>query len=111
MAQPLGDTALSYVGDTLLLEREGDVMVTEIIGWLGVGLGASVSVPQLIKSIRARSTKGLSKHTYQLLLGAIACYLVRAIAMNDAIFIVSNLLGLVITAAILHLFKKYPAQE
>ena len=86
-------------------------MVTEIIGWLGVGLGASVSVPQLIKSINARSTKGLSKHTYQLLLGAITCYLIKAIAMNDAIFIVSNVLGLVITAVILLLFKKYPAQE
>lgn len=86
-------------------------MVTEIIGWLGVGLGASVSVPQLIKSINSRSTKGLSKHTYQLLLCAITCYLIKAIAMNDAIFIVSNVLGLVITAVILLLFKKYPEQE
>ena len=86
-------------------------MVTEFIGWLGVAFGISVSIPQFIKSVRARSTRGLSKHTYQLLFGAIACYLIRAIAVKEAVFIVSNSVGLVITAAILCLFRKYPAKE
>jgi len=86
-------------------------MVTEFIGWLGVLFGISVSIPQLVKSIRERSTRGLSKHTYQLLFGAISCYLVRAVAIGEIVFIVSNSAGLVITAAILFLFKKYPAQE
>lgn len=85
-------------------------MVTEIIGWLGVVFGISVSIPQLIKSVRARSTHGLSKHTYQLLFGAIACYLIRAIAVKDPVFIVSNSFGIVITASILYLFRKYPAE-
>lgn len=83
-------------------------MVTEAIGWLGVAFGISVSIPQLVKSVRARSTRGLSKHTYQLLFGAIACYLVRAIAVKEPVFIVSNAFGLVITAAVLYLFRKYP---
>ena len=86
-------------------------MVTETIGWLGVAFGVSVSIPQLVKSVRARSTRGLSKHTYQLLLGAISCYLIRAIAVREPVFIVSNSAGLVITAAILYLFRKYPAEE
>ncbi len=86
-------------------------MVTEIVGWLGVAFGVSVSIPQFIKSVRAKSTKGLSKHTYQLLFGAIACYLVRAIAVKEAVFIVSNSVGLVITMAILSLFKKYPSSD
>ena len=86
-------------------------MVTEIIGWLGVAFGVSVSIPQLIKSVRARSTHGLSKHTYQLLFGAIACYLIRAIAVKDPVFIVSNSFGIVITASILYLFRKYPNQN
>jgi len=85
-------------------------MVTEIIGWLGVAFGISVSIPQLIKSVRARSTHGLSKHTYQLLFGAIACYLIRAIAVKDPVFIVSNSFGIVITACILYLFRKFPAE-
>jgi uncharacterized protein with PQ loop repeat len=92
-------------------EREDYVMVTEIVGWLGVAFGVSVSIPQFIKSVRAKSTKGLSKHTYQLLFGAIACYLVRAIAVKEAVFIVSNSVGLVITMAILSLFKKYPSSD
>lgn len=86
-------------------------MVTEIIGWLGVGFGITVSIPQLIKSVRARSTRGLSKHTYQLLFGAISCYLVRAIAVGEPVFIVSNSAGLVVTACILYLFRKYPDCE
>lgn len=83
-------------------------MVTEVIGWLGVVFGISVSIPQLIKSMRLKSTQGLSKHTYQLLFGAISCYLVRAIAVKETVFIVSNVCGLIVTIAILYLFKKYP---
>jgi len=86
-------------------------MVTEIIGWLGVVFGVSVSIPQFIKSIGARSTNGLSKHTYQLLFGAISCYLIRAIAVKEPVFIVSNSIGLVITTAVLFLFRKYPEKE
>ncbi len=86
-------------------------MISEIIGWLGVAFGISVSIPQLIKSVKARSTRGLSRHTYQLLFGAISCYLVRAIAVKEAVFIVSNSIGLLITAAVLMLFKIYPAEE
>ncbi len=84
-------------------------MVTEIIGWMGVAFGISVSIPQLIKSVRSRSTQGLSKHTYQLLFGAISCYLIRAIAVGEAVFIVSNAFGLVITASVLYLFRRYPS--
>ena len=86
-------------------------MITEIIGWLGVALGVSVSIPQLVKSLRARSTKGLSKHTYQLLFGAISCYLIRAIAVKEPVFIVSNSAGLVVTTAILYLFRRFTTEE
>jgi len=83
-------------------------MMTEIIGWLGVILGVLISVPQLVKSIKEKSTKGLSKQTYQLLLFAIICYLIRAIAIKEPVFIVSNAVNLIVTIAVLYLFKKYP---
>lgn len=83
-------------------------MVSEIIGWIGVVLGIFVSVPQLIKSIKEKSTKGVSKHAYQLLFVTISCYLIRAIAIKEPIFIVSNAAGLVGIACMLYLFKKYP---
>lgn len=83
-------------------------MITEIIGWIGVVLGILISVPQLIKSIKEKSTKGLSKQTYQLLFLTVLCYLVRAIAIKEPIFIVSNSINLFVTAGVLYLFKRYP---
>lgn len=83
-------------------------MVTEIIGWIGVIIGIIVSLPQLIKSYREKSTQGVSKRTYQLLFLTMSCYLTRAIAIREMIFIVSNAINLIITALVLYLFKKYP---
>jgi len=83
-------------------------MITEIIGWIGVTLSILISVPQLIKSVKEKSTKGLSRQTYQLLFLTVICYLIRAIAIKELIFIASNAINLVITGAILYLFKKYP---
>lgn len=84
-------------------------MISEIIGWLGVMIGIVVSVPQLIKSWRNKSTDGLSIGTYQLLFLAVLCYFIRAIAIKEMIFIVSNGVNLIITAMVLYLFKKYPS--
>ena len=83
-------------------------MVTEIIGWIGVVLGVAVAVPQLIKSIKAKSTKGVSEGAYQLLFLCMICYLIRAIAIKEPIFIVSNIINLVVVGAMLYLFKVYP---
>jgi uncharacterized protein with PQ loop repeat len=83
-------------------------MITEIIGWIGVVLSILISVPQLIKSIKEKSTKGVSKQVYQLLFLTVLCYLIRAIAIRELIFIVSNAVNLVVTGMVLYLFKKYP---
>lgn len=78
-----------------------------IIGWIGVLFGLFISVPQIIKSIKEKSTKGVSVATYILLFLAVSCYLVRAIAIQEAIFIVSNSFNLVVTTTMLTLFYKY----
>lgn len=84
-------------------------IVSEIIGWIGVILGMFISFPQVIKTIKGKTTKGLSKHTFYLLFITILCYLIRSIAIREPIFIVSNLISLVITAIQLYLFSKYPS--
>ena len=86
-------------------------MVTEIIGWIGVVLGILVSVPQAIKSIKEKSTKGVSLQAYQLLFLTVLCYLIRAIAIREPIFIVSNAANLIVTGIVLYLFKKYPEES
>jgi len=84
-------------------------MITEIIGWIGVAIGIMVSFPQLIKSYRDKSTQGVSRGTYRLLFLTMLCYLIRAIAIKEVIFIVSNAVNLVITGMVLYLFEKYPS--
>jgi uncharacterized protein with PQ loop repeat len=86
-------------------------MITEIIGWIGVITGIIVSFPQLIKSYKEKSTQGVSKNTYQLLFLTMLCYLIRAIAIREVIFIVSNAVNLVITGMVLYLFEKYPSSS
>jgi len=85
------------------------MVVSEIIGWVGVTLSIFVSVPQFVQSLKAKSTRGLSKHTYQLLFLTVLCYLVRAIAIQEPIFIASSAINLFITVMVLCLFKIYPS--
>ncbi len=86
-------------------------MFTEIVGWVGLGTSFFVSIPQLFKSIKAKSTRGLSKRSYQMLCITIACYLAKAIAIREPVFIISNSFGLIVTSIMLSLFYKYPARE
>jgi len=86
-------------------------MISEIIGWIGVVLGIVVAVPQLVKSIKEKSTKGVSKVAYQLLFLCMLCYLVRAIAIKELIFIVSNIINLAVVGAMLYLFRVYPDRD
>lgn len=82
--------------------------LSEILGWIGVILGTFISFPQLVKTIKEKTTKGLSKRTFQLLFITILCYLVRSIVIKEPIFIVSNAIGLLVTAVELYLFRIYP---
>lgn len=86
-------------------------MLSETIGWIGVVLSVLVSLPQLLKSIKMKSTKGVSLQAYQLLFFTVLCYLVRAIVIKEPIFIVSNGINLLVTANMLFLFKLYPEGE
>lgn len=81
---------------------------SEILGWIGVVLGTFISLPQLVKTIKEKTTKGLSKGTFQLLFVTILCYLIRSIVIKEPIFIVSNAIGLLVTAVELYLFRIYP---
>jgi len=81
--------------------------MTQLIGWCGVCFGMFISIPQIIKSYKSKSTDGVSLRTYQVLFCAILCYLVRAIAIGEMIFIVSNSLNLVVCCVMLNLFRRY----
>lgn len=81
--------------------------LSKLIGWFGFSFGMFISVPQVIKSMRIKSTEGISKLTYILLFLACVCYVFRAIAIKEMIFIVSNVFQIIVAGTMLYLMKRY----
>jgi len=80
---------------------------TEWVGWLGVSIGVWVNVPQAYRIWRTKSSGDVAVWTYRLLLLAVICYLIRAIAIGEWVFIVSNSIAIVVTSAVLILKRRY----
>lgn len=80
---------------------------TELVGWAGVTAGIFVSIPQIVQIYRTRSSRDVAVWTYRLLAFVCACYLVRAIAIREAIFIVSNAFNTIIAAWVLVLKRRF----
>lgn len=79
----------------------------EYIGWLGVLLGLCVAPPQLWKIWRSKEVKGISTLTYGMLLATMICYLIHAINIGDAVFIVAYGFNLTINGIIFILMLRY----
>ena len=80
---------------------------TIIIGSLGILFGLLVNPFQIVKTIKNKSAKGISKWTYITLTAALICYLIRAIAIMEWVFIISNCAGLISSLFMLILIWKY----
>jgi len=85
--------------------------IPDIFGWLGVCFSVSISIPQLIKSLRTKSTRGVSISTYRLIIITSSCYMVKCIDLGEPIFIVSNCLTLSLAITMLFLFKRYKGRK
>ena len=77
-----------------------------MIGWIGVALGLLVAPPQLWKILKTKGTKGISLWTYTFLVGALVFYLIHAILIKDAVFIVAQSVNLVTNSVILCLLVR-----
>ena len=71
----------------------------EIAGWLSVGLGQLVSWPQVLK-LRCDRGDGVSLASYAIVLVSMSLFLVHAIAIRDAVSMVSVPVSLVPNAVI-----------
>ena len=78
-----------------------------VIGWVGVALGLFVAPPQLYRILKTKSIAGISPYTYIFLCLALICYLYYAVSIQNAIFITTHSIGLVVNSAILFLLFKY----
>ena len=72
-----------------------------LIGWIGVGLGIAVPIPQLLKIRRTGGTKDISLKTYVFLISALACYLAHAIYIDSIVFTVAQSVNLTVNGVVL----------
>lgn len=78
-----------------------------IIGWVGVGFGLLVPLPQLIKIIKTKSLKDISLGTYVFLFIALMCYLIHAIYIKSPVFIVAQAVNVTTNSIILILLVRH----
>jgi len=82
-------------------------MIDTIVGTLGLCLGLFVAPVQLLRIIKTKQIDGISLITYIFLEGALICYLIHAIFLKDAIFIIAQSVNLVTNLVILILLIKH----
>lgn len=70
-------------------------LVTSLIGWVGVACVVTCNFPQLRDALKYGRKVRVSRATYTLLLWGVGCFLIRAIAIMEPVFIVSNGVSLV----------------
>lgn len=75
--------------------------MTNLIGWLGVVLGMLVPIPQIIKLFRTGKVRDISLGTYVLLILAMGCYLLHALAIRDVVFITAQAINIMLNSIVL----------
>ena len=78
-----------------------------IIGWVGVGFGLLVPLPQLIKIIKTKSLDDISLGTYVFLFCCLTCYLIHAIYIRSPVFIVAQAVNVTTNSIILILLIRH----
>ncbi len=85
-------------------------VVTNAIGWVGVAISYIVSFPQIILMLRTKNSSGISALTYGLLFATDVCYLIRAIYIDEPVFIAGKLWASTIVGIQLCLILHYRAR-
>jgi len=80
---------------------------TEVVGWVGVTMGVCVNLPQAYRIWQTKSSRDVAVWTYRLLLLVVICYLIRAIAIREWVFIISNSVAIFVTILVLLLKRRY----
>ena len=81
--------------------------MTEIIGFVGAGLGGAAYVPQISRLIRSRCSAGISLLAFKIWLLASLLTTVHAIDIHAGVFIVLGGIQIVATALIMLYATRY----
>lgn len=80
----------------------------EIIGLTAAAMGGVSLFPQVLKVLKTKSTKDISREMFLLLTGSIILWLVYGILLNNIPIIIANFFGLI--QALIILFYKIENQ-
>lgn len=76
----------------------------EVIGLIAAAMGGMSLFPQLLKVLKTKSTKDISREMFVLLAGSIFLWLIYGILMDNHPIIIANFFGL-IQALVILFFK------
>lgn len=83
-------------------------MITgETIGYIGAFLTTVSFIPQAVKTIRTRDTRGISLEMYSVFTLGVACWLAYGIVLGSWPMILSNIVTLGLSSTILALKLRY----
>jgi uncharacterized protein with PQ loop repeat len=83
------------------------VIVTEMAGFVGVGLNGAAYAPQIVHLIRGRCSAGISRPAFIVWLVASILLAVKAIAIQAQVFIALSAIEVVATSIILFFAARY----
>jgi uncharacterized protein with PQ loop repeat len=78
----------------------------QILGWIAALVGACVSLPQVIRLLRVRTTAGVSELTWQLVFGVNLAWITHGVITHHANIVVHNALFASCTSTILILVHR-----
>lgn len=75
--------------------------MTSWVGFAAATLTTVAFVPQVLHTLRTRDTRGISLAMYSTFTAGVALWLVYGLLRNDAPIIISNIIVLLLSAAVL----------
>ena len=95
-----GSVALS------LSSLEFSVVAVNVVGWLAVGIGMVVALPQLVRLARPRKVDGLSLTAWRSVLAMNIAWAAHGVRLEQFALILTNSIGLCSTLPILYLLAR-----
>lgn len=86
------------------------MMLSQWLGFLGTGIVGAAYIPQIHHLVKEHCSAGISMSAYALWCSASVFFLIHAVMIRDAVFIVVQIINLTAIIAILILVKKYEHQ-
>lgn len=82
------------------------MVAVTVVGWVAIGVGMSVAVPQLIRLARTRKVDGLSLVAWRSILAMNIAWAAHGIRLEQFALVVTNSVGLCSTLPILYLLAR-----